>query len=156
MAGPNGEMDWLTFAWTDDVGQYVATLTEPVDTILLGRKLAQGFIPHWEANPELPGADKINASSKVVFTRTLDTAPWENTRLAKGDLPTEINALKSQPGGDLIVYGGGQFVASLIKEGLIDESHLFINPTAIGNGMAIFGGLNTKQSLTLKHTKAFD
>ena len=156
MGGPNGEMDWLAFDWTDDVKQYVAALTESVDTILLGRNLAQGFIPHWAAHPELEGAEVFNNSPKVVFTKTLHTSPWENTTLAKGELATEINALKNQPGGDLIVYGGGTFVASLIKEGLIDELHLFINPAAIGNGMPIFGGLDTKQNLTLLHTKAFD
>ncbi|WP_375444709.1 dihydrofolate reductase family protein [uncultured Fibrella sp.] len=156
MAGPNGEMDWLTFPWTDDVGRYVAYLTEPVDTILLGRNLAQGFIPHWAANPDSPGADKINSTPKVVFTKTLDTSPWDNTRLATGELTADINALKNEPGGDMIVYGGGTFVASLIKAGLIDELHLFINPAAIGDGMPIFGGLITRQLLTLAHAKAFD
>ncbi|MEZ0540027.1 dihydrofolate reductase family protein [Fibrella arboris] len=156
MAGPTGEMDWLAYPWTDDIGQYVGALTEPVDTILLGRHLAQGFIPHWAANPELPGADKINGTPKVVFTKTLTTSPWENTRLATGDLATEINALKNEPGGDLIVYGGGTFVSSLIKAGLIDELHLFINPAAIGSGMAIFGGLDSKQALTLGKATAFD
>lgn len=156
MAGPNGEMDWMTFPWTDDIGQYVTALTEPVDTILLGRKLAQGFIPHWASIPEEAGADKINGSKKVVFTHTLAESEWDNTVLAKGDLATEVDALKNQPGGDLIVYGGGTFVSSLIRADLIDEFHLFINPAAIGNGMAIFSGLDTKQSLTLRHAKAFD
>ncbi|NID12160.1 dihydrofolate reductase family protein [Fibrivirga algicola] len=156
MAGPTGEMDWLTVNWTDDIGQYVAAITEPVDTILLGRNLAQGFIPHWATNPELPGADKINSTHKVVFTKTLDTSPWERTRLATGDLAAEINALKNEPGGDMIVYGGGTFVASLIKAGLIDELHLFINPVALGTGMAIFNGLDTKQNLTLVRSMAFE
>jgi len=156
MAGPNGEMDWLTFNWTDDISQYVAAITEPVDTILLGRNLAQGFIPHWAANPEIPGADKINSTHKIVFTKNLDTSPWENTRLATGDLATEINALKNEPGGDMIVYGGGTFVASLIKAGLIDELHLFVNPVAIGTGMAIFHGLDRKQNLTLMKSMTFE
>ncbi|MEZ0609001.1 dihydrofolate reductase family protein [Fibrella sp. WM1] len=155
MAGPNGEMDWMTFPWTDDIGQYVADLSAPVDTILLGRNLAQGFIPHWAAHPDEPGADLFNNAPKVVFTQTLDTSPWANTRLAKGDLTTEINALKNEPGGDLITYGGGTFVASLIRAGLIDELHLFVNPAAIGNGMAVFGGLNTTQALTLVKSVAF-
>jgi dihydrofolate reductase len=100
MAGPNGEMDWLTFAWTDDIKQYVAKLTEPVDTIVLGRKLAQGFIPHWAAvaadpgNPEVMAGRKYTDTPKVVFTRTLGHSEWDNTVLASGDLATEINHLK--------------------------------------------------------------
>lgn len=155
MAGPNGEMDWLTYPWTDDINQYIDALSAPVDTILLGRKLAQGFIPHWAANPDEPGADLFNNAPKVVFTQTLDASPWENTSLAKGDLAAEINALKNQSGGDLITYGGGTFVASLIRAGLIDELHLFVNPAAIGTGMAVFGGLTTKQELTLVKSVAF-
>ncbi|CCH02659.1 putative protein yyaP [Fibrella aestuarina BUZ 2] len=156
MAGPNGEMDWMTFPWTDDIGQYVTALSAPVDTILLGRKLAEGFIPHWAAHPDEPGADLFNNAPKVVFTKTLDASPWPNARLANGDLATEINALKSQPGGDLITYGGGTFVASLIRAGLIDNLHLFVNPAAIGNGMPVFGGLDTTQALTLMKAVAFD
>jgi dihydrofolate reductase len=64
IAGPNGEMDWLTFNWDNELKEYVGALTEPVDSIVLGRKLAQGFIPHWAANPELEGADKINENRK--------------------------------------------------------------------------------------------
>jgi dihydrofolate reductase len=159
IAGPNGEMDWLTFAWTDDLKKYVGGLTEPIDTIVLGRKLAQGFIPHWASRPagEDPASiDKFNNTPKVVFSKTLQTTEWENTRLAKGDLVTEINDLKRQPGGDIIAYGGATFVSSLIKEGLIDAFYLFVNPVAIGDGMTIFRGLDGKQNLTLVQSTTFD
>ncbi len=159
IAGPNGEMDWITFDWSDDLKKYVGAITEPVDTIVLGRNLAQGFIPHWASRPagEDPASiDKFNNTPKVVFSKTLQTTAWENTRLAKGDLATEINNLKRQPGGDIIAYGGATFVSSLIKEGLIDAFYLFVNPVAIGNGMAIFRGLDAKQNLTLVESIAFD
>jgi dihydrofolate reductase len=158
IAGPNGEMDWVTFNWSDDLNKYVDAITEPIDTIVLGRKLAQGFIPHWASRPagEDPASvDKFNNTPKVVFSRTLQTTEWENTRLAKGDLATEINDLKRQPGGDIITYGGGTFVSSLIKEGLIDEYYLFVNPVAIGEGMPIFRELDAKQNLTLVEAVAF-
>jgi dihydrofolate reductase len=162
IAGPNGEMDWIEFNWTDDLKTYVEELTAPVDTIVLGQHLAQGFIPHWAAvaaNPddaEVSAGKKFTDTHKVVFTKTLDESPWENTSLAKGDLTTEINELKSQPGGDLIAYGGATFVSTLIKEGLIDEFHLFINPVAIGTGMPIFQALEQKQTLRLVKSIAFD
>lgn len=155
IAGPNGEMDWLTFGWDDALKAYVTQITEPVDTILLGRRLAEGFIPHWASHPELEGADKFNATPKIVFTRTLDRSPWESASLATGDLIEEVQQLKAQDGGDLIVYGGGTFVSDLIRHGLIDEYLLFVNPVVLGDGMPIFRWRKTRQALTLAETRAF-
>ena len=71
---------------------------------------------------------------KVVFTKSLEKSTWNNTTLAK--------ALKKQNRKDILVFGGAGFVSSLIKEKLIDEYHLIVNPTAIGSGMTIFNSLN--------------
>jgi dihydrofolate reductase len=155
IAGLNGEMDWMIFNWDDELKKYVTEITEPVDCIVLGRKLAQGFIPHWASNPEQEGADKFNSTKKVVFTKTLEKSEWKNTVLAKDDLVDEITKLKKQDGKDIIAYGGATFVSTLIKQGLIDEFHLFINPAAIGNGMTIFKQLNSKQYLSLKKSLSF-
>ena len=76
--------------------------------------------------------------------------------MAHGDLVEEVTALKQQPGGDIMVYGGSNFVTNLIKHGLIDEFYLFVNPTAIGHGMPIFQGLEQKQDLKLVEAKAFE
>lgn len=155
MAGPNGEMDWMVWDWDDELKNYVKEITAPVDCIVLGRKLAQGFIPHWASIPEAEGADQMNNTKKVVFTKTLDKSAWNNTDIAKGDLIDEINTLKNQSGKDIIVYGGAAFVSALIKAGLIDELHLFINPTAIGNGMTIFKELDHHQNLTLVKSTSY-
>jgi len=109
-----------------------------------------GFYPGEE------GADKFNSTIKVVFTKTLKKSEWDNTVLAKGDLVEEIVKLKKQDGKDIIAYGGAIFVSALIKHGLIDEFHLFINPNAIGNGMSIFKELDNKQNLTLVKSTSFD
>ena len=159
IAGPKGEMDWMTFNWDNELGKYVTALTEPVETIVLGRKLAQGFIPHWASRPEgepASAVDKMNNCTKVVFTKTLERSEWANSILAKGDLVEEITRLKEQDGGDIIAYGGATFVSALIRHGLVDEYHLFINPSAIGNGMTIFKGLERRQSLELVKAAAFD
>jgi dihydrofolate reductase len=155
ICGPNGEMDWVNFNWDDELKNYVTKITEPVDCIVLGRKLAQGFIPHWTANPEAEGADKFNNTHKVVFTKTLDHSEWERTVLAKGDLAEEINQLKNQDGGDIIAYGGASFVSSLIRANLIDEYHLFINNAAIGRGMPIFHTIENKREMTLVKSSSF-
>ena len=162
IAGPNGEMDFMVWNWDDELKQYVKDLTEPVDCIILGRKLAEGFIPHWATvaanpdDPEFTAGEKYTDTHKVVFTKTLDKSKWDNTVIAKGNLVDEITNLKNQDGKDIIAYGGATFVSALIKQGLIDEYHLFINPTAISNGMAIFKGLDSKQDLRLVKATSFD
>nr|WKN35461.1 dihydrofolate reductase family protein [Tunicatimonas sp. TK19036] len=156
IAGPNGEMDWLVWDWDDALKQYVDDLTNPVDTIVLGRNLAQGFIPTWtsrlESDTNDEDAKKFVKTPKVVFTKTLEKSEWAHTVLATGDLKAEINELKEQDGGDIIAYGGGTFVSSLVKHNLIDEYHLFINPTSLGGGMPIFEKL--EQPLPMKLVKS--
>jgi dihydrofolate reductase len=156
IAGPNGEMDWLTFNWDEELMKYVGDITDPVDTIVLGRKLAEGFIPTWASRPkDEPGVDKMVNTPKVVFTQTLTKSDWNNTTLAAGDITEEVNRLKSQDGGDIIAYGGATFASALIKARLIDELHLFVNPVILGKGLPIFQDVDSKQNLVFKKSQAF-
>ena len=167
IAGPNGEMDWMVWNWDDKLKNYVFELTDPVDTIILGRKMTDGFVSYWSdvvTKPDDPSsidrshafAKKMIETPKVVFTKTLKKSQWANTDIATGDLTDEITRLKSQDGKDIIVYGGASFDSSLIRAGLIDEFHLFINPVAIGNGLTIFKDLNEIQKFNLVKSVAFD
>ena len=162
IAGPNGEMDWMVGLQDDKINKYVNELTESFDTILLGRKMADGFISYWSDvinKPDDPWyalAKKMIEIPKVVFTKTLNKSKWINTDIATGDLTDEIMKLKSREGKDMVVYGGASFDSSLIKLGLIDEFLLFINPVAIGNGMTIFKDLNEIQKFNLVKSIAFD
>ena len=164
VAQPNGKNDWMTWNPDDELIAFMNSLIDSSDTLLLGRKFAEGFINFWEnaldKNPVPPFAKKIVDIPKVVFTKTLDKSTWNNTTLAKGNLAEEIANLKKQSrslsgGKDIIVYGGAGFVSSLIKEGLIDEYHLFVNPTAIGNGMTIFKSLDRTQKFSVIQSKLY-
>lgn len=162
IGGPNGEMEWLVWNWDDALKQYVKELTESIDCIVLGRTLAEGFIPYWASvavnaeDPQVDAGKKFTETYKVVFTKTLGESLWDNTVLAKGDLVDEIKALKEQEGNDIIAYGGATFVSALVKENLVDEYHLFVNPTAIGKGLSIFGALDSKLSLKLVKATPFE
>jgi dihydrofolate reductase len=162
IAGPNGEMDWMVGLQDDKGNKYVNELTESFDTILLGRKMTDGFISYWSDvvnKPDDPWyalAKKMIDIPKVVFTKTLNKSKWINTEIATGDLTDEITKLKSRDGKDMVVYGGASFDSSLIKLGLIDEFLLFINPVAIGNGMTIFKDLNEIQKFNMVKSIAFD
>ena len=161
VAGLNNEMDWMVWDWDDDLKHYVNELTDSVDTILLGRKMADGFITHWSnvvkspEDPSHPFAKKMVDKPKVVFTKTLEKSSWENTRLAKGQLADEIKNVKKESGKDIIVYGGAGFVSSLIRENLIDEFHLFVNPAILGRGLTIFKSVEEKQNLKLVQSISF-
>jgi dihydrofolate reductase len=159
MAGPKGEMDWVLQPWSDDLNTYVDALWEPVDCIVLGRKLAEGFIPAWEAGP--PGEDQasidmMNNTPRVVISDSLTESPWRNAVIAGGDLADTINGLKADSGGDMITCGGGTLARGLIAEGLLDELHLFVNPAALGTGMPVFPDLGTQQPLRLVTARQFD
>jgi dihydrofolate reductase len=168
VGGPNGELDFMEWNWNDDIKKYVNELHDTVDTILLGRKMTEGFISHWlsvvekhdtsskELKENYNFAKKMIDIPKVVFTKTLDKHNWVNTTLAKGNVVDEVNKLKKENGKGIIVYGGAGFASSLIKNNLIDEYHLFINPTAIGKGLTIFGEAGDKFKLKLVKSTAFD
>lgn len=163
VAGPNGELDWMMLDnFDDEVRNHESELVDTSDTILMGRKMTDDFVSYWTkavenpANLEYMFAKKMLDTPKVVFTKTLAESPWPNTVLAKGDIVEEVNRLKNQAGKDILVYGGAGFVSSLIKDNLIDEYNFFINPTAIGRGMTIFGKLEDKSSsLKLNHSQSY-
>lgn len=162
VAQANGKNDWMTWNPDDELIAFMNSLLDTSDTLLLGRKTAESFIEYWEneavGNPTHPFAKKIAAIPKIIFTKTLDKSTWNNTTLTKGNLAEEIAGLKkSRNGGskDILVFGGAGFVSSLIKEGLIDEYHLIVNPTAIGNGMTIFNSLDGIQKFTPIQAKLY-
>jgi dihydrofolate reductase len=162
VAQPNGKSDWMTWNPDDELTAFMSSMLDTSATLLLGKKTAEAIIPYWETtaekNPAHPFAKKIVDIPKVVFTKTLDRSIWNNTTLAKGNLAEEIAGLKkSSQGGskDILVFGGAGFVSSLIKEGFIDEYHLIINPTAMGNGMTIFNSPDKIQKFTPIQSKLY-
>jgi dihydrofolate reductase len=159
VAGPKGEMDWLVWDWDDALKNYVKDLTTPVDTILMGSGLAQGFMGAWESRLLEPPTDenafaqKMVDTEKIVFSKTLQTIEGKNATLTNSDLVEKVNAVKNSEGGDIITYGGARFAAAMIENNLIDELHLFVNPVAVGEGLRIFTGLT---KLDLVKSTAFE
>ena len=144
VGGPQGQLDWMTFDMDEKLLSFINQLTDTSDTILLGRKMTEGFIKYWEQvitqpkSPEYEFAQKMVGMPKVVFSKTVKKIEGQNVRVENGPLVEAVNRLKSQPGKDIVVYGGASFLSSLIENRLIDELNLFVNPVAIGKGMQIF------------------
>jgi dihydrofolate reductase len=147
VAGPDGQLDWMWIPGERDEAMFqrVIELADSCDTILLGRKMTRGFIDHWENvvdnqpdSPEQSLAQRMVNMRKIVFSRTQTAITGRNLEVENGDLVTAVQALKNEPGKDIIVYGGATFVSSLISQNLIDEYFIFRNPVAIGSGLSIF------------------
>jgi dihydrofolate reductase len=155
VCGHQGEMDWMVWDWDDVVKQYVTELTNSADTFLMGRATGEGMAVYWPtvaSNPESGEeerwmADKLNSSPKVIFSKTITHINWTNARIAN-DIVEEVKELKKEPGKDILIYGGADIVSAFIRENLIDEYHLFINPVVIGKGRTIYA--NVKQNMKLK------
>ena len=161
VAGPNGEGDWIFAGGPPDATalQKVIDLADSCDIILMGRGMSEEFITYWENvvdnqpdSPQLALAKRMVDMHKVIFSHTQTTIKGRNAEMENGDLATAVNALKNKPGKDLMVYGGANFVSSLISANLIDEYYIYVNPVALGSGLPIF---KEKKILKLESSTAF-
>src|SRR6185369_9047302 len=100
-------------------------------------------------------AEGMNKAEKIVFSRTLKKAGWENTRIIKGDLAGAVKQLKETPGKDMCVLGSGSIVTQLADAGLIDEYQFMVDPVALGDGTPTFKGLKKKLDLKLTTSRTF-
>lgn len=169
VADKNGDMSWMVWPytptewnWDKALQQYHIDLQTSSDCILLSRNMAGGFHDFWDGVAQDPTdqryafAKPITDMHKIVFSGELKKSVWKNTEIAKGDYVKFIKQLKKKEGKDIICYGGATFISSLIEAELIDEFHLIINPTIIGDGLPIFQTIVKQQDLKLKKVMGFD
>lgn len=156
--GPNGEFDWTVFG--PELAEY-SHENDQVDTFLYGRGVWELMSSYWPTADE--NTDEEHAryfapiwrdTPKVVFSRTLREAGW-NTRVAGGDLETEVAALKSAPGKDMQLTGGAGLAKALADLNLIDEYRVVVHPVVLGGGTRLFP-LADRFDLTLMQTRSFD
>ena len=121
---------------------------------LMGRVTYQEMASVWPTS-DSDFAAPMNEIPKVVFSKTLERAEWPETRIASGDLRTEIEQLKREPGGDLIAYGGAQLDQALSRLGLVDEYRLMIQPAALGIGLPLFKSLPAPLHLDLVDARTY-
>ena len=159
--GPNGELEWAIV--DEELNPYVDNLFKSVDVALYGRATYQLMQSYWptvltdsEAAPrESAHARWVEDVSKIVFSTTLERAEWNNTRLIKNHIAEEIEALKREPGLDLMIFGSPRLTHTFMHLGLIDEYRLFLNPIVLGGGTPLFRGFSDWTKLKLLETKTF-
>jgi len=97
----------------------------------------------------------MNNAPKVVFSRTMEKATWNNTKLVKGDLAAEVRRMKGEPGQPMVIFGSGTIISQLAQEGLIDEYQFVVNPVVLGKGKPMFDGIKDKLALKLIKSRTF-
>lgn len=156
-AGPESELDWHHV--DDEFNEFAIEQTGSAGLLLFGRMTYELMSAFWptpaalETDPEI--AAIMNSVPKIVFSRTLEQADWQNTRLVKTNPFDEIIALKKQPGKDIFLFGSAELASELIQHGLIDEFRIMVNPVILGSGRPLFKDIYEPLSLNLEKTRTF-
>jgi dihydrofolate reductase len=122
------------------------------DALLLGRVTYEGFADAWPSR-EGEFADKFNNMPKYVVSTTMDKADWNNSTVIGDDLAGEVERLKQEHDGDVLVAGSAQLTQALLEHGLIDELTLMVFPTVLGKGKRLFGDTSAAATLKLKNSQ---
>lgn len=155
--GQNRDISWHNV--DKEFDQFAVKQLKSASTLIFGRvtyELMADFWPTPNAIAEDPAvAEKMNKISKIVISSTLTNADWKNTRLIKGEFVDEIRRLKKKLGKDMYIFGSSDLAVSLLRENLIDEIRVIVNPLFLGSGKPLLQGLQKRLALKLIKTKVF-
>lgn len=155
--GAGHSIDWHNV--DEEFNEFANAQLDSVDMLLFGRVTYEMMAAYWPTEMALKNdqvtAAAMNSKAKVVFSRSLSSAAWQNTRLVKDNIAEEVMKLKAQPGKDLIIFGSSDLAVTLIQTGLIDEFRIMVNPLALGVGKSLFKGLQSRLNLELIKTRTF-
>ncbi len=162
-AGPEGETGFVPAATEGDarVAENQMQFLDRIDTIVLGRVTYQMFAGYWPtATGDIePFANKLNAIPKLVFSNTLDRAPWgswDEATISRDDPREEIPRLREREGKDLVVWGSLSLVRSLADAKLVDEYQLWLLPVVLGGGRPLFAESAGPTAMRLLEAKTSD
>jgi dihydrofolate reductase len=155
---PGGSEDFEHGGWSfqfsrgDEGDQFKLDETMGSDALLLGRVTYEGFAQAW---PSRDGefADKFNSMPKYVVSSTLTDPAWTNSTVISGDLGEEVERLKREHDGDVVVHGSAMLVQGLLERDLVDEIRLMVFPVVLGSGKKLFGDTTELKSFRLADSK---
>jgi dihydrofolate reductase len=131
------DLDWHEYVWGPELEEISLEQGKTADALLFGRVTYEGMAAYW-TTAEGAVADYMNSVPKIVFSRTLARADWNNTRLVREDAEGEIAKLKNASGQNLFVFGSARLSASLMQHDLFDEYRLCVVPVVLGVGTPLF------------------
>jgi dihydrofolate reductase len=151
--GPNREIDW--FLVEDEFFEYAKDMLRSAETLIFGRVTYEHMAAYWPTAPSDEIADKMNSLPKLVFSKTLESAGWNNTRVVRSDLSQEIARLRQEPGKDIVVLGSAKLASAMLRLSLVDEYRVLLQPILLGKGNLLFQGFSQTMRLKLGGTKLF-
>lgn len=155
--GPNRDIEWHNT--DEEFNDFAIAQLESGDGLIFGRVTYQLMESYWPTAGALKDdpiiAAKMNSLPKVVFSRTLDKAEWNNTRLVKSDAAAEVARLRQETGKDLFLFGSANLASSLTPRGLIDEYRIIVNPMVLGSGTPLFKNAKDRLHLKLVNSRTF-
>jgi len=142
------DLGWHDSVWGEELERISIDQLKSADMLFFGRATYEGMASYW---PSAKGevADLMNQICKAVFSRTLEKASWNNTRLVQGDAEEEVAKLKKQPGKDLLIFGSANLSTTLIQHRLIDEYRLCLALIILGRGTPLFKASSETMKLKL-------
>jgi dihydrofolate reductase len=151
--GPNKwDLDWHEHVWGDELQRFSLEQQKTTDALLFGRVTYEGMAAHW-STAKGATAEFMNSVPKVVFSRTLDRAQWNNTRLVREDAAAEVAKLKNAPGQNLYVFGSAELSATLMQHDLFDEYRLCVVPVVLGAGTPLFKASAERKRMTVREAR---
>jgi len=154
-----GQMSWAKAHQDSEWNSFVTENAKGGGELVFGRvtyEMMASFWPTPQAAQMMPEvAERMNNLPKIVFSRTLEKATWNNTKLIKGDLVGEVRHLKEESGDDMVIMGSGTIIAQLARAGLIDSYQFVINPLVLGAGRTMFQDIPDQLNFSLKGSRAF-
>lgn len=155
--GPNHDIGWHRHGAEESAFSLEGLKTESI--LLFGRVTYHMMVSWWPTPAALNSMPEVakgmNDAEKIVFSRTLKKAEWNNTRILTGNIGEEVRKLKTTSGKDLTILGSGSIAAQLAELGLIDEYQIMIDPVVLGQGTTMFKGIKQKLDLKLTGTRTF-
>jgi dihydrofolate reductase len=155
----SGDMSWAHKNNDDEWNAFVAANASGSGVLVFGRITYEMMASYWPTPMALQTfptvAKGMNDMQKVVFSRTLEQVSWSNTKLVKGDLPSEIRKMKQEAEPDMVILGSGSIVSQLAQENLIDEYQIALCPIVLGKGRTLFEGVKRKLNLRLTKSRTF-
>ena len=161
MEGEGHDLSWHHV--DTEFNEFADKQLRETDMILFGRRtyeLMESFWPTKQGIADDPIIAKLmNETPKIVVSHSLEnveeTDVWKNITLVKENVTEEIGKLKHNKGRSMVVLGSNNLCVTLLKEGLLDEIRIMVNPVVIGKGTPLFAGIQDRQQFTLVSSRTF-
>jgi dihydrofolate reductase len=156
-SGPQGELDWHRV--DAEFNEFAVEQLRGISTLVFGRKTYEMMAAYWpslQARKDDPlVAQAMNQTPKIVVSKTLGAATWQESRLVQERVEETFGRLREEAGKDLILLGSVQLASSLDQAGLLDEIRIIIAPLLLGQGRPHFSGFSFSRPLNLLGTRSF-